>query len=91
MMRTVDTREIATVNEILRGVVGSTAHGTAIDGQDDRDEMGVFVEPPENVCGLTLCEHYIHRDKPEGVRSGPGAPGCHAPPMTMGRFIVRPD
>jgi uncharacterized protein len=68
----VDAREVATANEILRGVVGSTAHGTAIDGQDDRDEMGVFVEPPENVCGLIPCDHYIYRDKPDGVRSGPG-------------------
>lgn len=32
--------EISRTNEILRGVVGSTAHGTAVDGQDDRDEMG---------------------------------------------------
>jgi len=68
----VDAREVATANEILRGVVGSTAHGTAIDGQDDRDEMGVFIEPPENVCGLAPCDHYIYRDKPDGVRSGPG-------------------
>jgi hypothetical protein len=67
-----DAHIIATTNEILRGVVGSTAHGTAIDGQDDRDEMGIFIEPPENVCGLTPCEHYFYRDKPEGVRSGPG-------------------
>ena len=65
-------RSTALDNEILRGVVGSTAHGTAIDGQDDRDEMGVFIEPPENVCGLTPCEHYIYRDKPEGVRSEAG-------------------
>jgi uncharacterized protein len=65
-------REIALDNEILRGVVGSTAHGTAIEGQDDRDEMGVFVEPPEYVCGLTPCDHYIYRDQPEGVRSQPG-------------------
>jgi predicted nucleotidyltransferase len=65
-------REIALGNEILRGVVGSTSHGTAIEGQDDRDEMAVFVEPPANVCGLTPCEHYIHRDQPEGVRSQPG-------------------
>lgn len=64
-----NSREIALSNEILRGVVGSTAHGTAVDGQDDRDEMGVYVEPPENVCGLTPCDHYIYRDKPEGVRS----------------------
>jgi predicted nucleotidyltransferase len=65
-------REIALDNEILRGVVGSTTHGTAIEGQDDRDEMGVFVEPPEHVCGLTAIDHYIYRDQPEGVRSQPG-------------------
>jgi predicted nucleotidyltransferase len=65
-------REIAFDNEILRGVVGSTSHGTAVEGQDDRDEMGVFVEPPECVCGLTPCDHYIYRDQPEGVRSQPG-------------------
>jgi predicted nucleotidyltransferase len=65
-------RFVALSNEILRGVVGSTAHGTAIDGQDDRDEMGVFIEPPEYVCGLETCDHYIYRDKPEGVRSEAG-------------------
>jgi uncharacterized protein len=65
-------REIALDNEILRGVVGSTTHGTAIEGQDDRDEMGVFVEPPEHVCGLTPVDHYVYRDQPEGVRSQPG-------------------
>lgn len=59
-------------NIILRGLVGSTAHGTGIDGQEDRDEMGIFVEPPENVCGLSPIEHYIYRSQPEGVRSGPG-------------------
>jgi uncharacterized protein len=65
-------REIALDNEILRGVVGSTTHGTAVEGQDDRDEMGVFVEPPECICGLEPCDHYIYRDQPEGVRSQPG-------------------
>ena len=65
-------RNIALGNEILRGVVGSTAHGTAIEGQDDRDEMGVFIEPPAAVCGLTPCDHYIYRDKPDGVRSEAG-------------------
>lgn len=66
------SKTIAFENEILRGLVGSTAHGTAIDGQDDRDEMAVFIEPPENVCGLTPCDHYIYRDKPDGVRSEAG-------------------
>jgi predicted nucleotidyltransferase len=65
-------KDIALNNEILRGVLGSTSHGTAIDGQDDRDEMGIFIEPPENVCGLSPVDHYIYRDQPDGVRSQPG-------------------
>lgn len=65
-------RNIALGNEILRGVVGSTAHGTAIAGSEDRDELGVFIEPPANVCGLESCDHYVKRDRPEGVRSRPG-------------------
>lgn len=66
------TAKIAIENEILRGLVGSTAHGINIVGQDDRDEMGIFIEPPVNVCGLTPLDHYIWRTQPEGVRSGPG-------------------
>lgn len=68
----VDRQKVAQENEILRGVVGSTAHGTAIAGQDDRDEMGIFIEPPAQVCGLQSVDHYIFRTQPEGVRSGPG-------------------
>ena len=47
-------------------------HGTAVDGQDDRDEMGICIEPPEYVCGLEAFEQYIFRTQPEGHRSGPG-------------------
>ncbi len=65
-------KEVALDNQILRGLVGSTCHGTAIEGQDDRDEMGVFIEPPAYVCGLDTLDHYIYRSQPEGVRSGPG-------------------
>lgn len=57
-------------NEILRGVVGSSALGLSIGG-DDRDEMGICIEPPEYVMGLRTFEQFIHRDQPEGVRSGP--------------------
>ena len=32
--------------ELIRAEVGSTIHGTAIAGTDDRDEMGVCVEAP---------------------------------------------
>lgn len=65
-------KEIAFKYEILRGLVGSTAHGTGIEGQEDRDEMGIFIEPPENVMGLTSVDHYIHRTQSEGMPSGPG-------------------
>lgn len=65
-------KDIALSNEILRGVVGSTAYGTGLEGHEDRDEMGVFIEPALNVCGLSSIEHYIYRDKPDGVRSEPG-------------------
>jgi hypothetical protein len=37
---------------VLRTQVGSGVHGTAVSGQDDRDEMGICLEPPEFVTGL---------------------------------------
>ena len=67
-----DAKFLATKNEILRGVVGSTAHGTGLDGQEDRDEMGICIEPTSYVCGLEKFEHYIFRTQPEGIRSSPG-------------------
>lgn len=64
---------VALPNEILRSVVGSGVHGIAIEGTDDHDEMGVYIEPPERVVGLEGEQpHYISRTQPEGVRSGPG-------------------
>ena len=63
---------IAGQGTILRCQVGSGLHGTAVDGQDDRDEMGLCVEPAEYVTGLRRFEQYIFRTQPEGVRSGPG-------------------
>ena len=60
-------------NVILRGLVGSGVHGVAIDGTDDRDEMGVCVEPPEHFFGLrSRFEQYEYRSQPRGIRSGPG-------------------
>ena len=64
---------LARAGEILRTVVGSGVHGIAIEGTDDHDEMGIYIEPPEMVIGLdTPMDHYVYRTKPEGVRSGPG-------------------
>jgi predicted nucleotidyltransferase len=77
-----DTREIVERGIILRATVGSTVHGLHHGGQDDRDEMAVFVEPPEYLLGLRRApgiggglyglEHFVDRTQPEGVRSGPG-------------------
>jgi predicted nucleotidyltransferase len=66
---------------ILRGTVGSTVHGLHHGDQDDRDEMAIFLEPPEFLIGLRLArsggswgpfEHYVERTQPEGARSGHG-------------------
>lgn len=70
----------AKVGMILRCTVGSTLHGTAIEGQDDTDEMGIAVEPAETALGLDVFEHYLYRSaEPDGPPkdgnskvSGPG-------------------
>jgi len=64
---------VALPNEILRSVVGSGVHGIAIPGTDDHDELGVYVEPPSYLLGITEHrEDYIWRTQPEGARSGHG-------------------
>jgi hypothetical protein len=57
---------------ILRTEVGSTVHGIGLDGQEDRDEMGICIEPPEQVIGLRDFRQKVHRTQPDGVPSGPG-------------------
>ena len=65
--------QVALPNEILRSVVGSGVHGIAIAGTDDHDELGIYIEPPEYLLGVTKHrEDYIWRTQPEGARSGPG-------------------
>jgi hypothetical protein len=77
-----NSAEIVERGTILRATVGSTVHGLHHGGQDDRDEIAVFVEPPEYLLGLARAkgirgglygfEHYVERTQPEGARSGPG-------------------
>jgi uncharacterized protein len=63
---------IAEPNTILRGLVGSTVHGLVLSGTDDRDEMGVCVEPRRYVVGFGKFEHWVYRSAAE--REGhPGA------------------
>jgi hypothetical protein len=71
-----DAALMAVTNELLRGEVGSGLHGTGQPGHDDRDEMGVCIEPPTHVLGLSGFEQYIWRGniatgerKKEGERS----------------------
>jgi uncharacterized protein len=65
--------DVALPNEILRSVVGSGVHGIAIAGTDDHDEMGVYVEPPEQALGIRRTrDDYVWRTQPEGARSGHG-------------------
>ena len=77
-----DSAQMVEQGTILRATVGSTVHGLHHGGQDDRDEMAVYIEPPAYLIGLARArairgglygfEHYVERTQPEGVRSGPG-------------------
>lgn len=74
---TPDKRELAEESTILRALVGSGVHGTSVAGTDDRDELGVCVEPPQYVIGLRKFEQWEHHTawlRPGGRanRSGPG-------------------
>ena len=69
----VPSETIADRGLILRGSVGSTAHGLHLAGTDDRDEMGIAIEPPERVIGLTEFEQHIHRTAEERLKHDPSA------------------
>lgn len=61
------------LDEILRSEVGSGLHGIAIEGTDDHDEMGIFIEPMDVVLEVASpVNHDVWRTQPEGARSGPG-------------------
>lgn len=69
----VGDKEIALKNEIFRTIVGSELTGLAIPGRGDRDEMGIYIELPEQVLGLApTSEHYISRSVAQGEKSNPG-------------------
>ena len=58
-----EARRLAQQGMILRVQVGSGVHGTSISGQDDRDEMGVCLEPPQFVTGLARVPSGIDADQ----------------------------
>jgi hypothetical protein len=59
-----EARLIAERGMILRVQVGSGVHGTSVAGQDDRDEMGVCLEPPAFVSGLARVPNGINGSGP---------------------------
>lgn len=65
-------RQIAEDGCVLRTLVGSSVHGLGNPATDDRDEMGVCIEPEEYVLGLREFEHFVSRTQAEGRPSGPG-------------------
>ena len=62
-----EARAIAENGMILRVQVGSGVHGTSITGQDDRDEMGLCLEPPQFVTGLARVPEGTGRLAPSVV------------------------
>jgi len=41
-------------------VGGSQLHGAKLQGKDDSDFYGIFVEPPEKVLGVDSYEHFVY-------------------------------
>ena len=72
-----EQRRMAESTTILRAVVGSTLHGLAVDGMDDRDEMGVCVEDIKQVVGLNEFEQVVQRTAAirEGKHDAKSKPG----------------
>jgi predicted nucleotidyltransferase len=65
-------RNIAQDNTILLTQVGSGLHGVTDHTADDRDEMGICIEPPSSILGHEKFSMYEYRTQPMGVRSGVG-------------------
>lgn len=59
-----EARRVAEDGLILRVQVGSGVHGTAIDGQDDRDELGICLEPARFVTGVDLVPSGVTGEGP---------------------------
>ena len=62
-----EARAVAEAGLILRVQVGSGVHGTAVSGQDDRDEMGICLEPRQFVTGVARVPSGIEGDEPRVV------------------------
>lgn len=72
-------RSEAEARTILRAVVGSTVHGlNVLDGIEDRDEMGICIEPINEAMGVRApFEQFIYRSaaEREGRHDAPSQAG----------------
>lgn len=70
-------QQMAEKNCILRAGCGSEIFGLAVDGTNDRDEMGVCIESLAAFGGFTPFEQYIYRSaaEREGRHDAPSGPG----------------
>jgi len=50
-------------------VGGSTLHGVKLEGKDDLDLYGIFIEDPLYVCGLDRFEHFVTSTASQGERN----------------------
>lgn len=55
-------------NVIMKFVGGSQLHGAKLEGKDDVDWYGIFIEPPTKVIGLDHYEHFVWSTNKNGVR-----------------------
>lgn len=58
-------------NLIMAFVGGSQLHGAKVDGTDDTDWYGVFIEPPDKMIGLERDEFFVYTTGGKGGGNGP--------------------
>jgi predicted nucleotidyltransferase len=70
-------RSMAEQNTILRVPTGSQLYGLNVPGTNDKDEIGVCLEPIKDVVGFTPFEQYEYRTASErsGQHDAPSQPG----------------
>lgn len=84
-----EARLIAERGTVLRAQVGSGVHGTSLSGQDDRDELGLCLEPPAFVTGVARVPAGLSRPRTvafEQFHAGSAEPPLHVTdPQSGGR------
>ena len=55
----------------MPSIGGPRLHGAKMDGTDDHDIYGVFVEMPEKVIGIDVQEHFVWSTAGAERRNGP--------------------